>query len=90
MVAGKIPNDWGLFDMHGNVWEWCSDWHAPAYPGGSRINPTGPANGVSKVLRGGAYNSSRLSCRSANRHSAAPGERLPNIGFRVVLAPVDP
>jgi formylglycine-generating enzyme required for sulfatase activity len=89
-VAVKIPNPWGLFDMHGNVWEWCADWYASAYPGGSRVNPTGPASGVNKVLRGGAYNSSRLLCRSANRHYALPAERLPNIGFRVVLAPASP
>lgn len=90
IVASKIPNPWGLFDMHGNLWEWCADWYAASYPGGPRTHPTGPQTGTYKVLRGGAYNSNRLLCRSANRHYASPSERLPNIGFRIVLAPVSP
>jgi len=85
--VGSYPaNPAGLYDMAGNVWEWCQDWYG-SYPTGSVINPLGPATGTNRVFRGGALNSIGADCRSAQRDSAAPTERLNTIGFRVVLSP---
>jgi formylglycine-generating enzyme required for sulfatase activity len=82
-VGGKLPNPWGLYDMNGNVWEWCLDWY-DKYPGGSVVDPTGPGVGVLKVARGGAYWSNARDCRSATRLAAPPGGNS-NVGFRIVL-----
>lgn len=79
------PNAWGIYDMHGNVAEWCSDYYAP-YPGGSVTDPKGPATGSTRVLRGGAYNSTGKSCRSARRDSRSQTLSQFAQGFRVVLA----
>jgi serine/threonine protein kinase/formylglycine-generating enzyme required for sulfatase activity len=81
-VGSKLPNGWGLFDMHGNVAEWCQDYHG-AY-GGDAVDPQGPGQGASRVQRGGGWYSLLPSeCRSAARSHLRPEERSYMVGFRV-------
>ncbi len=78
-------NAWGLYDMHGNAWEWCADWYAVELTGGN--DPTGPAVGSIRVLRGGSWSYVAADCRSAFRHGRHPGIRNWDEGFRVALRP---
>lgn len=84
--AGSLkPNDWGLYGMHGNVWEWCSDRFEPFYTNAQNIDPTGPAVGDFRVVRGGSWQSGPASCRSADRLWDTPDDRINYGGFRVAV-----
>jgi len=85
-VAGRKPNEWGLYDMHGNVREWCQDWQGD-YPIGAVTDPTGPASGSSRVSRGGGWYCRAENCRSASRNWAIPSFYNLSSGFRVSLSP---
>ena len=80
-VGLKKPNPWGLHDMHGNVWEWCSDWYGEELSGG--IDPVGPNRGSARVFRGGGWRRFPTYCRSASRFGSGPSDRDEYLGFRV-------
>jgi len=84
-VGEKQANGWGLYDMHGNVWEWCRDW-AGNYPTGAVTDPTGATSGSNRILRGGCWYFPESFCRSADRNSNEPGFRNYNVGFRLALS----
>lgn len=83
-VVRRGPNGWNLYDMHGNVSEWCNDWYEPY--GGVATDPTGPITGTARVFRGGSWDAFARSCRSAPRYSSVPIATGNNIGFRPVLS----
>ncbi|HOX06027.1 MAG TPA: formylglycine-generating enzyme family protein [Planctomycetota bacterium] len=88
-VGEKKPNAWGLFDMHGNVAEWCNDWYREYVDGGwaSQLDPAGPATGSSRVVRGGSWVHNTNGCRAARRGTLGPQNGDCSRGFRVVMVP---
>lgn len=82
-VGELLPNDYGLYDMHGNVREWCSSWWS--FTPSVGVDPVGPASGRERVRRGGAYDTPESWCASGNRDSQPPDESAPWLGFRVTL-----
>ncbi|MSR49864.1 MAG: formylglycine-generating enzyme family protein, partial [Gemmataceae bacterium] len=86
-VGSYKANAFGLYDMHGNVWEWCEDWYG-IYPAGSVTDPKGPATGTSRVLRGGSFNYDVSRARSSDRFYLTPSRRLiTGGGFRLARTP---
>jgi formylglycine-generating enzyme required for sulfatase activity len=88
-VAGSYPpNPFGLYDMHGGIWQWCNDWYGP-YPDKDVVDPPGPNRGDARVLRGGCFNRPPQFCRAAQRYSRDPKSAVDS-GFRVAFTPVEP
>jgi formylglycine-generating enzyme required for sulfatase activity len=85
-VGQKLPNAWGLYDIHGNVWEWVQDWYSESYYANSpSIDPKGPPSGTGRVVRGGSWHQTATSWRSAFRKQYEPDYRGISIGFRLLL-----
>ncbi len=84
-VGSLYPNAWGLYDMHGNVHEWCQDWFDRKYYAQSAsIDPSGPSSGLARALRGGDWGSADWYCRCASRSLSSPDRRSNRVGFRLV------
>jgi len=88
VIGSYEANEWGLYDMTGNVWEWCSDFWSESMPGGRVFDPQGPAGGCCRLFRGGGWNEPASRCRSAGGNGAVgPTAKRTYFGFRLVLAP---
>ena len=83
-VASKAPNELGIYDMSGNVWEWCSDWF-DKYSSTAQTNPTGPDSGENRIGRGGSWGYDLTGCRVAKRDAAPPTTRSDNVGLRLAF-----
>jgi len=88
-VGTRLPNPWGLYDLHGNVLEWCLDGAGGELPGGEVVDYQAPAEGLLRIARGGSWLYGARACRSANRDSYGESTRSSDLGFRVVLAPIE-
>jgi formylglycine-generating enzyme required for sulfatase activity len=83
-IGRKMPNELGIYDMSGNIYEWCSDWYSPDYyRNSSRVNPQGPDEGIKRVIRGGSWYFDSSGLRVAEREGANPDFRYGYIGFRL-------
>ncbi len=86
-VGRKKPNAWGLYDMHGNVWEWCQDWEREDYTSGHSVNTERPSSGSNRVLHGGGWGSLAERCRALYHFSLPPFGRHGSVGFRLARTP---